>query len=143
MSDFDVMTREFEKRLDLYDDRVVAATTKALDQNGQDLWKESANLVPKDEGTLEGSGYANPPKKRGGTIEVTVGYNTPYAAKVHETMLPAVPVGGEKQMHPGPTTESKPPTEFGEAGGKYLERPLFGKATRYAKRIAEAAKGVK
>jgi hypothetical protein len=43
-------------------------------------------------------------------------------------------------MKPGPTTKDKPSTRFGEAGGKYLERPLLGKARDYTKNIAKEIK---
>jgi hypothetical protein len=55
-------------------------------------------------------------------------------------MKPAV---ASPQMRPGETTRAKPPTRFGPAGGKYLERPLLGSRKRYTKHIAKKVKAVK
>jgi hypothetical protein len=49
------------------------------------------------------------------------------------------PAPGSK-MRQGPTTREKPPTEFGEAGGLYLQRPLLGKMKRYTQAIADRVK---
>jgi len=60
--------------------------------------------------------------------------------RLHEEMEPAAVV---KPMKPGPGTISKPPTRFGKAGGKYLQRPLIGKAKEYSKAIGKAIARVK
>ncbi len=73
-------------------------------------------------------------------MEAPIGFNASYASKVHETMTPAI---GTPQMKPGKTTRARPPTRFGPAGGKYLERPLLGSRKRYTKHIADKVKAVK
>jgi hypothetical protein len=127
------------RRLDLADGRVREAVYNAMNDNRLDLEKEAKRLAPKDEGTLEGSGVSASPRWKVGRneIESQVGFNESYAGKVHETMKPAI---GDPQMEPGETTRAKPPTEFGPAGGKYLERPLVGKAKIYTKHIASTVR---
>lgn len=128
-------TREFEARLNLLDPLVVKEARNIMATNGEDLLRESSNLAAVDEGTMIGSGSRNT-TVRGQMIETTVGFNTPYATRVHYEMVPAP---GAK-MQPGPKTRAKPGTEFGAAGGLYLQRPLLGKMRRYSERIAEYIK---
>ena len=132
----DLDTRQFLQRLDLADDRVRDAALKQLRQNGLHLEGEAKQLAPLKEGTLSGSGITTRARWKGNTAETTVGFNAPYAAEVHETMVPAV----DAKKQPGPDTRNKPPTRFGPAGGKYLERPMRGMMTEYTKRLAVAIK---
>jgi hypothetical protein len=140
---------EFLRGLDMANTVVREAAYKAMWENQLDLEKEAKNLAPVSPkgGTLMRSGNSRRPKWSGfNTLTGEVGFNTPYAAKVHETMWPAVGVSLGRSgamgvgMMPGPTTRKKPPTAFGEAGGKYLERPLLGKAKIYTERIAKKIK---
>lgn len=128
-------TTEFVQRMALYVQLEEPASVKAMRQNGEDLLKESGNLAPVDEGTLIGSGSAETVKSKA-EIVTTVGYNTPYATRVHYEMAPAP---GAK-MQPGPRTSLKPGTEFGQAGGLYLQRPLIGKRERYSAHVAASIK---
>ena len=123
--------------LDKANDAKINAAVRQLHLNGLDLEKESMLLCPIHKRGLIGTAVTRPPKYTSMGAEVIVGYNMPYAAIVHETMEPATAV---KQMKPGPITRAKPPTKFGKAGGKYLERPLVGKAKVYTKHIAKAMK---
>lgn len=130
-----VDTTEFVARMKLYTKLEEAAELKAMTQIGEDLLKEAGNLSPVDEGTLIGSGSADT-KRDAQSVVTTVGYNTPYATRVHYEMVPAP----HAKMQPGPRTSAKPGTEFGPAGGLYLTRPLIGKRARYAKHVAANVK---
>jgi hypothetical protein len=132
-------TREFDMRMNLYDKKQREAGGSALYLAGLDLEKEAKLLVAVKEGTLTGSGVTERPRTVGNALEVRVGFNAPYASKVHETMSPAPGA----IMQPGPLTRAKPPTRFGPAGGKYLSRPLLGKMKEYAAQIAKAIKVVR
>jgi hypothetical protein len=135
-------TREFDMRMNLYDKKQREAGGSALYLAGLDLEKEAKFLVAKDKGDLEGDINTQRPRRTGAlgsVLEVLVGANKPYAAKVHETMSPAPGA----IMQPGPLTRAKPPTRFGPAGGKYLSRPLLGKMKEYAAQIAKAIKVVR
>ncbi len=132
--------RHFFKGLDLYDKKQLETALRAMTQNGLDLRKEAALLAPKDEGTLEGNINDRTKVTKGkAEIETTVGSGESYAALVHETMEPAP----DAIMKQGPVTRKKPSTEFGEAGGKFLSRPLFGKQKRYMQHVAKMLRGMK
>ena len=130
--------RRFRKRMALYNRRVFGSVSKAMRENGDDLLRKSIELAPVDEGTLIRSGSRELRGKDLGSIEVLVGFNTPYAANLHETMIPAP--GGTKR--PGPRTSQKLGNEFGRAGGWYLRRPLVGRVERYARRVARILRTV-
>jgi hypothetical protein len=130
--------REFLRRLDLADDRVVGAVTKQMRDNALHLEGEAKKLVPVDKGPLLRSGRAGKPKWSGHEVSAEVGFNMSYAAEVHETMSPAI----DAKKRPGLTTQKKPPTKWGEAGGLYLLRPLRGMMDEYTKRIAKAVRKV-
>jgi hypothetical protein len=132
--------RKFLKRLTEYERRARDALYDAMNDNRLDLEKHATLLAPIDKGTLQRSKVTDKPKWRGDILEAGAGFSTPYASKVHETMKPAI---ASPQMYPGPTTKAKPPTRFGPAGGKYLERPLLGSMKRYTKHIADKVKAVK
>lgn len=138
----------FLKGLKLADVRVRNSAQFAMNDNRLDLEKDSKQLVPKDEGTLESSGTSNQPKWKlaRNQLEAEVGFNTDYAVAVHELMFPAIAVissrsgGGVSALSPGPTTQAKPGNIHGPAGGKYLERPLIGNARKYSKHMADQIK---
>ena len=101
--------------------RVEKAVKFALEEAGGDLLKESVKIVPHDIGTLEGSGKVSDVKGSGNTMEIGVGYNTPYAARLHE----------------------HPEYKFQKGRrGKYLETPLKQKAHIYKKGIDAQVKKV-
>ena len=140
MSSFNVDPKQFLARIGEYQRRQFAAKLRAMNDNANDLWKESFKLAPVDEGTLIGSvAMSRHADQDADLIEFTVGYNTRYAAEVHNDLKPAP--GAKKSQ--GPTTRNRPPTEFGEAGGLYLQRPLLGKATRWTAHIAKKLKAVR
>jgi len=132
---------DFERKtLKLYPKEAEASNRHKMQENGLDFEKEAKNLAPVDKGDLTGS-ISNKQKIAGffrDRIEQHVGANEPYAAKVHETMAPAP----DPIMRQGPLTLAKPPTEFGEAGGKYLSRPLEGKHQRWFENVAEGLRAL-
>jgi hypothetical protein len=98
----------------------------ALYQEGEDIQSASFPLVPKDEGTLRGSGYTTQPFGRR-TIRVVVGYgnkvSNKYAKIQHENL---------SYRHT-------------DGQAKYLEQPFQkakrGMLDRIAKRIASSVAG--
>lgn len=75
--DFDVtdFLRSIDKKLPAF----IKANDKAEDEIADELLRLSEHEVPKDEGVLEGTGVAD--RDRQGAY---VGFNTPYAARLHE-----------------------------------------------------------
>jgi len=131
--DFKLDFSDFEKRaMKLYPREADASNRRRMQENGKDFEKEAKNLAPVDKGWLTDQ-ISNKQKIRHKRIEQHVTANAPYAAKVHETMAPAP----DPLMRQGEKTQAKPPTEFGEAGGKYLSRPLEGKHERWFANVAE------
>ena len=111
------------------------AAVHQMKRNGEDFLKEASNLAPIDEGELIGSGTTRT-NDQGQMIVTEVGFNKPYATRTHYEMVPAPAA----KMQPGPKTSAKSGTEFGAAGGLYLQRPLLGKAKRWSKAVADAVK---
>ena len=132
--------KRFLKRLTVYERKMRDAEFEGMNDNRLDLEKWATLLAPIDKGTLQRSKVSTKPRWRRDMLEASIGFNVSYASKVHETMLPAI---GTPQMRPGETTKAKPPTRFGPAGGKYLERPLLGSIKRYTKHLADKGKAVK
>jgi hypothetical protein len=79
------------------------------------LEAKAVELAPVDKGTLEGSTTVRI-YHEGKRLVGLLLFNTPYASKVHE--LP--------EESRGERTRAKPGNEYGQAGPKYLERPLRG-----------------
>lgn len=143
--DFD--SREFFHRLDIYDEKSRAAGTLALIENSLDLEKNAKATAPKLDAELERDIKSSKRvKERRGGLETEVhggtGHSRNYAVRMHESLLPAVPVG-DIQFKPGPVTAGRPPQPWGPAGGKYLTRPLLYKMKEYTKHIADVMKRIK
>ena len=134
----DVDVQNFLRRLDLYDDKTLDAAGRGMNDNVLDLQKLAMQLVPVHKRGLIGTAYSRVTFPSG-EVEGQVGFNKPYAVKVHEDMEPAP---GATQRR-GPLTRAKPGNEFGEAGGKYLQRPLRGKSKVYMRHLADKIKKVK
>ena len=123
------------------------AARRALIQNGNDLANDAMDTAPYLEGELEGD--IKPTKRvteRRGVMETEVhggtGHSRNYAVRMHESMLPAMPVG-DRQFRPGPATAARPGNPWGPAGGKYLTRPLLYNMKDYTKNIAKKIKAVR
>jgi hypothetical protein len=88
--------QEFLKRLAEGGEIVRAAASKALDQFAEQVVGDAQQLCPVKTGTLKGSGIKGrnaravaadvPLVDNGDTLEKTVGFNTNYAAAVHERL---------------------------------------------------------
>lgn len=68
-------------------DEIVPALAQALYEEGQLAFAESQRLVPRDTGTLAGSGTLEPPDTTGTAVTVRLGYGgaaSDYALIVHE-----------------------------------------------------------
>ena len=72
------------KNLGAAGDKGKKAVTQALNDSAHHLLAESIKEVPHDIGTLQGTGNVDPAPQRGGALEAKVGYNTEYAARLHE-----------------------------------------------------------
>lgn len=135
----EIDAKDFLKGLNLYDDRTFTAARRQMNANGEDLQRKAQELAPIDKGTLLGSAVTQTRTRSGQReIETLVGFTTPYAAKVHETMTPAPGA----TMRQGETTRNKPGNEFGEAGGHYLIRPLLGRMKIYTEALARRIRQV-
>ena len=80
--------RQFVERLRVLERQVAGAGNEALVQAAEQLVGDAAELCPVEWGTLAGSGTVDDSKVRSappGTVgQVTFGFNTSYAAAVHE-----------------------------------------------------------
>lgn len=76
-SDFKLKTAALQKK-------TVEASKKGLFDIGLELLRLSQKEVPHDVGTLQNSGHIEPGFLEGVDDEVIVGYNTVYAARLHE-----------------------------------------------------------
>lgn len=106
--------------LSLSSNKVRNAIKFALENAGGDLLKESVKIVPHDKGTLQDSGKVAPVEKiSADQMQVSVGYNTPYAARMHE----------------------HPEYKFQQGRrGKYLEDPLKQNVNKYKNGIVKEVK---
>jgi hypothetical protein len=84
----------------------------------EDLVGRAQRQVPRDEGTLAGTGTAEV-EQHGQLVIGRVTFSTPYAQKQHEDLTLNHPKGGK---------------------AKYLEEPLTSEAARYTKTIADTIK---
>ena len=111
-------------RLKRYERISMSAVERGMGKAAGQLMSDCVNktpTVPIDEGTLRRSGSRRVEKKTGKIIGV-VGFNTPYAARLHEN----------------------PQYNFTEpsSGGKYLESKLSRFGDRYFRIIAREVKAV-
>ncbi len=66
--------------------RTIAAGVAAVDKFANHVVGKAQRLAPVDTGALKASGIAEPPEVAGNSITATVGFNTDYAAAVHERL---------------------------------------------------------
>lgn len=66
------------------DDKGLRGVKQAVNDAAGNLLSESVKEVPHDIGTLQGTGNAAPAELKGQELIAEVGYNTPYAARLHE-----------------------------------------------------------
>ncbi len=113
--------------LDALSKGVVEAVMKGLFLGGEQLRADSVMIVPFDKGFnggLAGSASTQLPVNLGDSCEVTVGYNMPYAARLHEDMTLHI---NQKNTVGGQTRRQK-----------YLETPAKENAEKYGKILSDA-----
>ena len=152
------MSGDMEDGLREYERRCMAAANRGVAKAAMRLLDDSINEtpgVPIDEGTLRGSGSAHvdgqleqvapvvggtptpmtdpiPEDKVFGSIVASVGFNTPYAAVMHEGEWKSGPLAGVKiQNYNDPGT-----------GEKFLERPMSENRDTYLGIVAKEIGGV-
>lgn len=91
------------------------------------LEAQAVELAPVDEGNLEDSTVVRV-EHQGDKLVGTLRFAAEYAATAHER--------SEDQR--GPKTRAKPGNKYGEAGPKYLERPLRGMVKELGEGMKEA-----
>jgi hypothetical protein len=96
---------------------------RALFKEGNEIMKESKEIVPIDKGVLKASGHVQTPVIAGKDVSVTLGYGgaaAPYAIFVHERM----------------NVRHKPPTR-----AKFLEEPLNRRRSGMLRRLGDDVEG--
>jgi hypothetical protein len=107
------MNVTFNSRKSLAKAFVREAASKALNDAAFDLLSKSKKLAPLDEGDLRASGNTIPSTPQ--SLEAVVGFDTPYAVRMHEDLT---------------YTPQEPGT-----GPKYLENPANQNAKKYRQHI--------
>lgn len=88
---------EFFKNANEATARAVEAARHGLDVFGEHVIGDAQQLTPRDTGALQGSGTGGEPAKvEGSTISKEIGFNTEYAAAVHERLDVNHPQGQAK-----------------------------------------------
>jgi hypothetical protein len=96
------------------------AASRAINDSALDLMSKSKKLAPLDEGDLRASGNTIPSTPQ--TLEALVGFDTPYAVRMHEDL-------------------TYTPQETG-TGPKYLEAPARANQKKYIDHIANEMRQV-
>lgn len=108
---------ELNSGFDGANNKGIGGVKQAVDDAAGNLLSESVKEVPHDIGTLQGTGNAGEAELKGDEISAEVGYNTPYAARLHE----------------------HPEYHFQKGRkGKYLEDPLKRMGPAYKKDIEDS-----
>lgn len=94
MSGTGVDISKFVKGLKQAESAKVRAAVRAVGQYGAHVIGDAQQLTPVDTGALQASGTFLDPELKGTTVEQTIGFNTSYAAAVHERL--DVAHGGEE-----------------------------------------------
>jgi hypothetical protein len=100
--------------------RKMEAARRAVDQFGEHVIGDAQQLTPVKTGALKASGTTEPAVESGDSISKAIGFNTDYAAAVHERL------------------ESK--HDQGEA--KFLEKAMNGNAGKFGPFVAAAVAAV-
>ena len=98
--------------------RVEAAALQAVDQFGEHVIGDAQQLTPVKTGALKASGTTEPAVREGGKITKRIGFNTDYAAAVHERL----------DLH------------HAQGQAKYLETAVRNNAAKMAPFVAERVK---
>lgn len=87
----------------------------------EDLLGRAQREVPRDEGTLAGSGSASV-EVHGDRVVARVNFDTPYAKRQHEDVTLSHPKGGKAKYLEGPLTEMGP--RYARAIGEVVKRGM-------------------
>ena len=125
---FEFNVKEFEGKLDELDKLVTDSIMRALVITGEDLRNDAVAIVPFRmgfNGGLAGSASTEQPIEEDGgkMLSVTVGFNKPYAAKMHEDMSLSI-----SQRFAGAQPRQQ----------KYLEKPARENADKYGRILRDA-----
>jgi hypothetical protein len=112
--------KNFEKIIrDFTDGQAGSPVVKGVVIASQALLRDAQEIVPFDKGFLQKSGSTTQPKKVGDEVSADVGFNMPYAAKLHEDLtLNISQIKGSKS---GKARQQK-----------YLEGPMKENGEKYA-----------
>jgi hypothetical protein len=83
-----------------------AAAIKALDIAGEQIIGDAQQLTPVKTGALQASGTTEPAKDDGSSIMKTIGFNTNYAAAVHERLDQKHSIGQAKFLSTAMTQDA-------------------------------------
>lgn len=111
--DFDVS--DFLRTIDKLTPKIIEASIKGENEIADEALRLSQQEVPKDEGVLEGTGVSDRDSQG-----AYVGYNTPYAARLHENPQYAFKKGRK---------------------GKYLEDPIKNNLPVFRDHYIKTVKG--
>lgn len=119
---------EFQKHIDKLQKAFEKATPtspvgKGVLLAGQALLRDAQDIVPFDVGTLQKRGSADKVYSDKGDIAIDVGFNTDYAAKVHEDLT--LNISQRKASKSGKPRQQK-----------YLENPMKENGSKYGNIIA-------
>ncbi len=121
MSNFDV--RQLLQGLRQAERKALDAAARGLDQAAEHVLGTAQDLAPVKSGDLKGSATSTPAVASRRGISKTLGFNTDYAAAVHEGVTTNF------------NTDANP-----LAQAKFLETPLRERAPQLAKSVADAMK---
>lgn len=113
------------------DDALDTMEGQAMLQLTNDLEAKAVELAPNLIGELEASTTVRV-EQRGKRIIGVLTFGAPHASRAHE----------RPDEERGPRTKAKPGNEFGQAGPKYLERPLRGFQESMTKDLGKALQDV-
>jgi hypothetical protein len=117
------------RRIDLMGEEVMAAAEQEANDVAFEVEAKAVELAPVETGNLESSSVVEV-KSAGGRVRAEIAFAAPYSAEVHE--LPP-----ERR---GPRTEQKPGNELGQAGPKFLERPVRAYSHQFGARVRDAVR---
>jgi len=102
---------------------VIRAAEKAVDEFGEHVIGDAQQLTPVDTGALQASGTTEPAELHGSRIEKAIGFNTDYAAAVHENLNAHHETGQAKFLE---TAMSKNAPKFNDFMARRLKPYMEG-----------------
>jgi hypothetical protein len=89
---------QFLRGLEAAQRQLRAAAIAAVDQFAEHVLGDAQQLAPVDTGALKASGSAQPAELHGNLVQATIGFNTDYAAAVHERITARHKQGQSKYL---------------------------------------------